>query len=80
MDRSIECVEIFDFFNGIFETGKSERSWESIAWELREFSDFIFNNLEKVKNRENSEIYYYYYFLFWFFLLKIFLNFFQIFS
>jgi hypothetical protein len=44
VDRSIECVEIFGFLNGICEAEKSERSWESIAWELREFSKKIKKN------------------------------------
>jgi hypothetical protein len=37
------------FFYGICEAEKSERSWESSAWELREFSGKIKKKSEKVK-------------------------------
>ncbi len=36
------------FFNGICEAEKSVRSWESIAWELREFS-------KKLKKKDDLE-------------------------
>jgi hypothetical protein len=54
----LSAWKFFDFFNGICGAEKSERSWESIAWELREFSEKIeekINNLEKVKNRNKNE-------------------------
>jgi hypothetical protein len=45
----------FGFFNGICEAKKSERSWEGVGWELREFSEKIEkNNFKIVKNREKS--------------------------
>ncbi len=43
------------FFNGICEAEKSVRSWESVAWELREFSKKLKkkDDLEKVEKIEN---------------------------
>jgi hypothetical protein len=37
-----------DFFNGNFEAEKSERSWKSSVWELREFSGKIEKKIRKM--------------------------------
>ncbi len=77
----------FDFFNGICGAEKSERSWESGAWELREFSEKIKKKLEKSeflkfleKKIWNFEVFLF--FLFFFFIknvLQFFPNFLLIF-
>ncbi len=81
-----------DFFNGNFEAEKSERSWKSSVWELREFSGKIEKKIRKMgkieilwrksKNLKFLEkkigiLFIYLFFVFW---LKIFSIFFFKFS